>query len=127
MASNGQNFVANKDTILKEGWFKKRNFRGEVGKSYSKRWFVLSARYIEWYDFPVRPQSRNCSLFNMFSCLFVPKHDHLAPKPHLFRLCIIQDMYFPANKGAQTELGATLELAIFDIGIPTSVGGTGRA
>lgn len=54
MTSTGQNFVANKDVILKEGWFKKRNFKGEIGKSYSKRWCVLTARYFEWYDFPVR-------------------------------------------------------------------------
>lgn len=56
MTSTGQNFVANKDTILKEGWFKKRNFKGEIGRGYSKRWCVLTARYFEWYDFPVRPK-----------------------------------------------------------------------
>ena len=54
MTSTGQNFVANKDTILKEGWFKKRNFKGEIGRGYSKRWCVLTSRYFEWYDFPVR-------------------------------------------------------------------------
>lgn len=52
MSSTGTNFVANKDTILKEGYFKKRNFKGELGRAYSRRWCVLSARYFEWYDHP---------------------------------------------------------------------------
>lgn len=52
MSSTPKNFVADKDTILKEGWFKKRNFKGELGRGYSKRWCVLTNRYFEWFDCP---------------------------------------------------------------------------
>lgn len=54
MTSTGTNYVDNKDTVIKEAWFKKRNFKGEIGRAYSRRWCVLTARYFEWYDFPVR-------------------------------------------------------------------------
>jgi hypothetical protein len=55
MSSASGNFVANKDTVLKEGYFKKRNFKGELGHAYSRRWCVLTSRYFEWFDHPVRP------------------------------------------------------------------------
>lgn len=52
MTTPGTNFVASKDTVLKEGYFKKRNFKGELGHAYSRRWCVLTSRYFEWFDHP---------------------------------------------------------------------------
>lgn len=79
MSSTPKNFVADKDTILKEGWFKKRNFKGELGRGYSKRWCVLTNRYFEWFDCPVRPEMWNYFFKQSHGIMFV-SHSKLPNK-----------------------------------------------
>jgi phage FluMu protein Com len=45
--------VSGKDQIIKEGWFRKKGGRGHVNKTtHTRRYFVLTDRYLDWYDAP---------------------------------------------------------------------------
>ena len=93
MTTPGTNFVASKDTVLKEGYFKKRNFKGELGHAYSRRWCVLTSRYFEWFDHPVRPKQLKCvNLPNQAfveACWIIPLLDSLDHALHtLLETCL---------------------------------------
>jgi hypothetical protein len=46
--------VPSKEKILKEGWFRKKGGKGHVNKtSITRRYFVLTDRYLDWYAAPV--------------------------------------------------------------------------